>query len=157
MTAIMDGRSQIKVHTDEQTQVHRARSSLTVIRTSTNRCRRCLTSVKVPLSYRLGRHRKINKIKVRRRRSMIRVLPGWPIFRVCWCSWRSPVVDRGGTAAPSACRLSQPPPGIPSRYARSDVRPWAARVAAGDRPDVLVVPVPSSYILVPSKLRLTRT
>jgi len=39
----IDGRSQIKVHTDERTQVHNARSSLTVTHPSTNRGRRCLT------------------------------------------------------------------------------------------------------------------
>jgi len=41
----MDGRSQIKVHTDERTQVSSARSSLTVTHPSTNRTRRYLTSV----------------------------------------------------------------------------------------------------------------
>jgi len=44
----LDGRSQIKVHTDERTQVHSARSFLTVTHPSTNRGRRCLTSVNVP-------------------------------------------------------------------------------------------------------------
>jgi len=46
----IDGRSQIKVHTDERTQVHSARSSLTATHPSTNRGRRCLTSVNVSLS-----------------------------------------------------------------------------------------------------------
>jgi len=41
----MDGRSQIKVHTDEQTQVHNAQSSLAVTHPITNRARRYLTSV----------------------------------------------------------------------------------------------------------------
>jgi len=41
----MDGRSQIKVHTDERTQVHSAQSSLVVTHPSTNRGRRYLTSV----------------------------------------------------------------------------------------------------------------
>jgi len=41
----MDGRSQIKVHTDERTQVHSAQSSLAVTHSSTNRTRRYLTSV----------------------------------------------------------------------------------------------------------------
>jgi len=36
----IDGRSQIKVHTDERTQVHSARSSLTVTHPSSNRGRR---------------------------------------------------------------------------------------------------------------------
>jgi len=49
MTANIDGRSQIKVHTDERTQVHSAQSSLTVTHPSTNRGRRCITSVNVPL------------------------------------------------------------------------------------------------------------
>jgi len=44
-----DGRSQIKADTDERTQDHSARSSLTVTLPSTNRGRRCLTSVNVPL------------------------------------------------------------------------------------------------------------
>jgi len=46
----IDGRSQIKVHTDERTHAHSAPSSLTVTHPSTNRGRRCLTSVNVPLS-----------------------------------------------------------------------------------------------------------
>jgi len=46
----IDGRSQIKIYTDKRTQVHSARSSLTVTHKSTNRNRRCLTSVSVPLS-----------------------------------------------------------------------------------------------------------
>jgi len=46
----MDGRSQIKVHTDERTQVHSTRSYLTVTHPSTNRGQHCLTSVNVPLS-----------------------------------------------------------------------------------------------------------
>jgi len=41
----IDGRSQIKVHTDEWTQVHIAQSSLVVTHPSTNRTRRFLTSV----------------------------------------------------------------------------------------------------------------
>jgi len=45
----MDGRSQIKVHTDERTQVHIAQSSLAVTHPSTNRA-----SVTESLSY--GRH-----------------------------------------------------------------------------------------------------
>jgi len=36
----MDGRSQIKVHTDERTQVHSAQSSLAVTHPSTNQARR---------------------------------------------------------------------------------------------------------------------
>jgi len=44
------GRSQIKVHADERTQVHSAPSSLAARHPSTNRGRRCLTSVNVPLS-----------------------------------------------------------------------------------------------------------
>jgi len=46
----IDGRSQIKVHTDERTQVHSAQSSLTITHPSTNRGRRYLISVNVPLS-----------------------------------------------------------------------------------------------------------
>jgi len=46
----IDGRSKIQVHTDERTQVHGARSSLVVTDSSTNRSRRALTSVNVPLS-----------------------------------------------------------------------------------------------------------
>jgi len=45
----INGRTQIKVHTDERTQVHSARSSLAVAHPSTNRGRCCLTSVNVPL------------------------------------------------------------------------------------------------------------
>ena len=42
----LDGRSQIKVHTDdERTQVHSAQSSLAVTHPGTNRARRSLTSV----------------------------------------------------------------------------------------------------------------
>jgi len=41
----MDGRSRIKVHTHERTQVHSARSFLAVTHPSTNRARRYLTSV----------------------------------------------------------------------------------------------------------------
>jgi len=52
----IDGRSQIKVHTDERTQVHSARSSLTVTHPR-NRGRRCLTSVKMMHWASLGRHR----------------------------------------------------------------------------------------------------
>jgi len=52
-----DGRSQSKVHTDERTQAYSAQSSLAVTRPSINLGRRCLTSVNVPLSYSLGRHR----------------------------------------------------------------------------------------------------
>ena len=37
--------SQIKVHTDERTQVHSAQSSLAVTHPGTNRARRSLTSV----------------------------------------------------------------------------------------------------------------
>jgi len=40
-----------------RSQVHGARSSLTVTHPSANRGRRCLTSVNVPLSYSLVRHR----------------------------------------------------------------------------------------------------
>jgi len=40
----MDGRSQIKVHIDEWTRVHRAQSSLAVTHSSTNRARRYLIS-----------------------------------------------------------------------------------------------------------------
>jgi len=39
----IDGRPQITVHTNERTQVHSARSSLTVTHPSTNRGRHCLT------------------------------------------------------------------------------------------------------------------
>jgi len=49
-TNCIDGRSQIKVHADERTQVHSARSSLVVTHPSTNRGIRCLISVNVPLS-----------------------------------------------------------------------------------------------------------
>jgi len=45
----IDGRSQIKVHTVERTQVHSDQSSLTVTHPSTNRGRRCLASMNVPL------------------------------------------------------------------------------------------------------------
>jgi len=41
----IDGRSQIKVHTDERTQVHSAQPSLAVTHPGTNRTRRYLTSV----------------------------------------------------------------------------------------------------------------
>jgi len=41
----MDSRSQIKVHTDEQTQVQSAQSSLVITHPSTNRARQYLTSV----------------------------------------------------------------------------------------------------------------
>jgi len=41
----MDGRLQIKVHTDKRTQVHSAQSSLSVTNQSTNLARRYLTSV----------------------------------------------------------------------------------------------------------------
>jgi len=41
----IDGRSQIKVHTDERTQISSAWSSLTVTHPCTNQDRRCLTSV----------------------------------------------------------------------------------------------------------------
>jgi len=41
----IDGRSQIMVRTDEQTQVRSAQSSLMVTHPSTNRARRYLTSV----------------------------------------------------------------------------------------------------------------
>jgi len=47
----IDRRPQIKNHTDERTQVHSARSSMTVNHPSTNRGRRCLTSVNMPPSY----------------------------------------------------------------------------------------------------------
>jgi len=53
----IDGRSQIKVHTDERTQVHSAWSSLTVTHPSTNQGWCCLTSVNVPLTN-LGCHHK---------------------------------------------------------------------------------------------------
>jgi len=46
----IDGRSYIKVHTDERTQVHSAWSSLMVTHPNTNRGRRCSTSVNEPLS-----------------------------------------------------------------------------------------------------------
>jgi len=39
----IDGRSQIKVHTDERTQVHGAQSSLAVTHPITNRARRYFT------------------------------------------------------------------------------------------------------------------
>jgi len=41
----MDGRSEIKVHTDERTQVHSAQTSLVVTHRSTNWARRYLTSL----------------------------------------------------------------------------------------------------------------
>jgi len=41
----IDGRSQIKVHTDKRTQVHSAQPSLAVTHPGTNRARRYLTSV----------------------------------------------------------------------------------------------------------------
>ena len=41
----MDGRSQIKVHTDERTQVHSVQSSLAVTHPRINRSRRYLTAV----------------------------------------------------------------------------------------------------------------
>jgi len=41
----MDGRSRIKVHTDERTQVHSAHSSMEVTHPITNRARRYLTPV----------------------------------------------------------------------------------------------------------------
>jgi hypothetical protein len=41
----LDGRSQIKVHTDERTQVHSAQTSLVVTHPGTNRARRTLTWV----------------------------------------------------------------------------------------------------------------
>ena len=41
----MDGRSQIKVHTDERTQVHRAQSSLAVTHPGTDWAQLYLTSV----------------------------------------------------------------------------------------------------------------
>jgi len=44
------GRSQIKIDTDERTQVHSAWYSLTVTHPNTNRGRRCLTSVNQPWS-----------------------------------------------------------------------------------------------------------
>jgi hypothetical protein len=47
---IYDGRSQFQVHTDERTQVHSARLSLTVTHPSINRGRRALTSMKESLS-----------------------------------------------------------------------------------------------------------
>jgi len=59
MTAIY-GRSQIKVYADEQ--VHSAWSSLMVTHQSSNRGRHALTSVNVPLSYILGRHRKLHSL-----------------------------------------------------------------------------------------------
>jgi len=46
----VDGQSQIKVHTDERTQVHSARSFLMFTHPCINRGRRCLTWVNVPLS-----------------------------------------------------------------------------------------------------------
>ena len=45
LTAILDGRSQIKVHTDKRTQVHIAQFSLGVTHPSINRDRRDLTTV----------------------------------------------------------------------------------------------------------------
>jgi len=54
----MDGRSHIKVHTDEWTQVYSARSSLVVTHLSTTRARRYLTSVdRVTCRASIGRHR----------------------------------------------------------------------------------------------------
>jgi hypothetical protein len=46
----LDGRSQIKVHTDERTQIHSAQSSLMVTYPGTNRARRYSTSVTKSLS-----------------------------------------------------------------------------------------------------------
>jgi len=52
------GRSQIKVHIDERIQVHSARSCLAVTHPSTNRGRRCLTSVNWTCHWSSrGRHR----------------------------------------------------------------------------------------------------
>jgi len=47
----INGRSQIMVNTDEWTQVHSTRSSLTITHPRTNQDRCCLTSVNVSLSY----------------------------------------------------------------------------------------------------------
>jgi len=54
----MDGRSQIKVHTDERVQVHSAQSSLAITHPSINRARRYLTLVAESPSHRasIGRH-----------------------------------------------------------------------------------------------------
>ena len=52
----MDGRSQIKVHTNERTQVHSAQSFLVVTHPGTNRARRLLTSVTESPSKHIGRH-----------------------------------------------------------------------------------------------------
>jgi len=46
----IDSQSQIKVHVGERTQVHSTRSSLMATYPSTNRVRRCSTSVNMPLS-----------------------------------------------------------------------------------------------------------
>jgi len=54
----IDGWKQIKVHTDERTLVHSARSFLVVTYPSTNRGQRCLTLVNVPLRTCPGGHRK---------------------------------------------------------------------------------------------------
>jgi len=43
----IDGRSQIEVNTDEQTQVHSAQTSMVVTNPSTNRGRRASNSVNV--------------------------------------------------------------------------------------------------------------
>jgi len=63
MTAI-DGRSQIKVHTDERTHVHTAHSTLVITHPSTNRGSRALTSVNVLRSNSLGRHPKHRYITI---------------------------------------------------------------------------------------------
>jgi len=46
----IDGRSQIKVHTDKRTPAHGAQYSLAVTHSGTNQGRCCLTSVNEPLS-----------------------------------------------------------------------------------------------------------
>jgi len=58
----IDNRSQIKVHIDERTQIHKAWSSLMVTHPSTNRGRRCLTSVNVPLALVATISQKVNWI-----------------------------------------------------------------------------------------------
>jgi len=73
-TAVIYRRS---VLTDERNQIHSDRSSLAVTRPSTNRGRRTVTQVNVPLHYSLGRHRFILSAR-------------WLlyIFHLCRYAWR---------------------------------------------------------------------
>jgi len=52
----MDGRSQIKVHTDERTHIHSIQSSLVVTHPITNQASRYLTSVTESPRASIGRH-----------------------------------------------------------------------------------------------------